>query len=82
MPPVSGGIEGEFKGRVYPVVIGLKAGPSPMHYCGEGTTWEANAEWVIVTEPSGGPVPNTIHIPRDNVAFIAAPMFVIEKPEK
>jgi len=82
MAVVKGGIEGEFEGRVYSCVIGLKAGPRTMHYCGEGTTWKTDGEWIIVSEPSGGAKPNTIYIPRDNVSFIAEPMFVIEEPKK
>lgn len=80
MPLEKGGIEGEFQGRVYPVVIGLKAGPRTLHYCAEGTKWHEDGAWLIVTEPDGGGGENLIQIPLDNVAFIAKPMFLIEKP--
>lgn len=86
MPPVAGGIEGEFQGRVYPVVIGLKAGPRTLHLCGEGTTHEikriGDQEYLIVTEPSGAGAPNLLWIPLENVAFIGQPMFLIETPTK
>jgi len=82
MPPVAGGIEGEFQGRVYPVVIGLKAGPSLMHYFGKGTKWHEDGAWLIVEEPDGNGGFNHTQIPQENVAFIAQPMFVIQKPEK
>jgi len=83
MPLVPGGIEGEFQGRVYPVVIGLKSGPRPLHMCGKGTSWHEDGKWLFVSEPSGVEgAPNLIQIPLDNVAFIAAPMFLIETPAK
>ena len=82
MPLVKGGIEGEFDGRVYPVVIGLKAGPCLLHYCGEGTTWSQNDAWLNVFEPNGTGGKNELHIPLENVAFIGAPFFVIEKSAK
>jgi hypothetical protein len=82
MPLVPGGIEGEFQGRVYPVVIGLKSGPCALHYCGEGTTWKVREDWVYVEEPTKDGPPNKIEIPRENVAFIAAPFFLIETPTK
>lgn len=84
MPPVSGGIEGEFQGRVYPVVIGLKAGPRTLHLCGDGTTrrYDTTRGLLVVSEPSGTGTTNLLEIPLENVAFVASPMFLIENPPK
>lgn len=82
MPPVTGGIEGEFTGRVYPLVIGLKTGPRTMHFCGDGTTYVVRQlggfPVLEVSEPTKEGKPNLLIVPYENVAFIAEPMFVIE----
>ena len=82
MPPVKGGIEGEFEGRVYPFVLGLKSGPKTLHLCGEGTTYDNKDGWVTVREPDGSGGENYVRVPLDNVAFIAHPMFLIVDPPK
>jgi hypothetical protein len=74
-----GGIAGEFRGRVYPCVVGIRQGPSPLHYFGEGTTWHDDGQWIIVDEPDGSGGINKSHFPKNNVAFINQPMFVIEE---
>ena len=82
MPPVTGGIEGEFTGRVYPLVIGLKTGPRTMHLLGQGTTYQVRQlggfPVLEVSEPTKDGKPNLLIVPYENVAFIAEPMFVIE----
>lgn len=85
--PVKGGVDGELTGTVYPFVVGLKEGPNRLHLCGKGTTHRiipmvgpTTGVWLEVSEPSGELEPNIVLIPLDNVAFIAKPMFLIEKP--
>lgn len=87
--PEKGGVAGELTGTVYPFVVGLKEGPRPLHLCGAGTTYRiipmlgpTTDVWLEVSEPSGELEPNKILIPLDNVAFIAAPMFLCEEPVK
>ena len=70
----TGGIAGEFKGRVYPLVVGLKQGPAAMHYFSEGSSWIDEGTWIIVTEANG----SKQHYMKDNVSFICEPMFVIQ----
>ena len=82
MPLVKGGIEGEFEGRVYPVVVGLRSGPRLLHMFGEGTTWVVVGQELCVKEPSGDGGMNELHVPLDNVAFVAKPMFLAENPPK
>lgn len=80
MPIVKGGIEGEFEGRVYPFVVGLKAGPRTLHYLGEGTKWTIDGTFVTFHEPDGKGGSNILTVPIENVAFVGTPMFLAEKP--
>jgi len=84
MGTIKGGIEGEFTGRVYPLVIGLKEGPRRLHLCGAGTTWAFEGTNLVVKEPSGDGKVNTLHVPLGNMAFVAERMFLVDpvKPEE
>jgi len=74
-----GGMEGEFLGRVYPCVVGLRHGERLTHMFGEGTTYEWVGNKLLVMEPNGGGGTNTAEYPVDNVAYVCAPFFMVEK---
>ena len=75
---MKGGIEGEFEGKVYPLVVGLKEGPRRIHMLGEGSTYEFSGGFLVATEADGG----TLRVPTENVAFVASPFFLIDNPPK
>ncbi len=86
---VKGGMEEEFDGIVYPLVVGIKAGPRSLHMFGARSTYKfiypvgAVGAFLEVSEPTGEEgEPNIVLIPQENVAFIAKPMFLIKDPPK